>query len=956
MKPVSRNGTSRVGMCDPARLCGRWTGHRRASKVHLTMLLTVLFLTVLSSGGTAGAEPPLACAAGPTVSDAGAVVTGTPCADRIDATSPSVRAVYGGEGNDVIYVGPNVEFVEGGGGDDVIYGEPRETGIALEEEEADQPAPPISYEPASSTRFATPAATPIECEYFCEGGTGNQEFVGGPGADTIFGQRGDDTLKGNGGADRLYGGIGDDYLYGGPGNDLLSGGPGEDRIYGEEGNDLVRGDASKDKLFGGMGTNTVSFATATTPGFEGNPFPLTGSSLSVEGFPEEEKGERRGVYVRLDKQRTSCGALAACNNHARYAGGDDLVEGFQNVIGSPFADIIVGSSANNKIYGGGGSDVIVGDGGEDEIYGGAESDYLEGSSTSTLYGEGGTDNCVNAKAKSSCEGTVATVTLTGANVVSAGLMTPKNPPFPEDSDAYFVGAGNATSGSGVGNDNVHAKYVFESGKRSVTIFNAEESTEFQYTAETETEGCTYSPTEIVCNTYEEPDALTMAAMGGESNVLSIANGKFGLITSPTLIGGPGKDQLYGSGQTEDVLVDGSGNDSLYGYDYDDFLTNNAGKDLLYGGKGDDLLLSMTTCDGDVINGGEPMKEDIGGLNDASWAKLPSTEGVTANLEKGHAGSYLNAGIPACKSGMVDTLLNINDLEGSEHNDALYGDGGENLLIGHHGKDSLYGGAGADKLNGIGGKEDLLNGGEGPTKETVDTCRYSDEVKITLIGCEIKNKQDPPYPEAETGSYSQIGTGQSAHLFGSVDPEGVETEFTFEWGTTSEFEETGEFQAAAPIPGSSAGTGTSFVPVEGVAEGLTPGVPYDYRIAASSVCNPEEDPNELCTTYGEVKLLKTTEPPRVVTAPAENVGREQATLAGSVNPHGSSTMYYFAWGTSYSSLPNKTPELSAGAGTHSELVHQVLTGLKPGHEYFFQIVASNAGGTSRGSIGHLVTSP
>lgn len=673
--------------------------------------------------------------------------------------------------------------------------------------------------------------------------------------------------------------------------------------------------------------------------------------MSIGGFPHEEKGERRGVYVRLDKQHTSCGAFAACNNHARYAGGDDLVEGFQNVIGSPFADIIVGSSANNKLYGGGGSDVIVGDGGEDEIYGGAESDYLEGSSTSTLYGEGGTDNCVNAKTKSSCEGTAATVTPTAANVVSAGLMAPKNPPFPEYSDAYFVG--------GSANDNVHARYVFESGKRSVTIFTAEESTEFKYTAETESEGCSYTSKEIVCNTYEEPDAVTMAAMGGESNTLSVASGKFaGLVTSPVLLGGPGNDFIYGSGETEDALVDGPGNDHLYGYNYDDFLTNNAGKDLLYGGNGNDLLLSMTTCDGDTLNGAEPTAGDMGALNDASWTKLPSVEGVTASLEKNTAGSYLTSGVPGCKTGSVDTLSNINDLEGSEHNDALYGNAGENLLIGHHGKDSLYGEEGADKLNGIGGKEDFLNGGEGPglPKEHEDICRFSKDSKDTFSGCEKEIEQDPPYPEVETGTYTQESS-QAVILRGAVDPEGVETEYTFEWGTGAEYEETGEFQSAAPVPGGSAGSGTSFVPEEGKAERLKPGVQYDYRIAASSTCNPEEDPNELCTTYGEVKTFTTVaEAPRVVTAPAENIGTEQATLVGSVNPHGILTTYYFAWGSSYYSLPNKTPELSAGEGTHSELVRQTIAGLEPHHEYFFQIVATNAGGTSRGSIGHLVTSP
>jgi hypothetical protein len=100
--------------------------------------------------------------------------------------------------------------------------------------------------------------------------------------------------------------------------------------------------------------------------------------------------------------------------------------------------------------------------------------------------------------------------------------------------------------------------------------------------------------------------------------------------------------------------------------------------------------------------------------------------------------------------------------------------------------------------------------------------------------------------------------------------------------------------------------------------------------------------------------ETPEPPRVVTAPAEKIRFTQAELVGSVNPHGSPGTYYFAWGAAYTSLSNTTPVMSAGKGTHSETFRQTITGLQPGHEYFFQIVATNGGGTTKGSIGHLVT--
>jgi hypothetical protein len=103
-----------------------------------------------------------------------------------------------------------------------------------------------------------------------------------------------------------------------------------------------------------------------------------------------------------------------------------------------------------------------------------------------------------------------------------------------------------------------------------------------------------------------------------------------------------------------------------------------------------------------------------------------------------------------------------------------------------------------------------------------------------------------------------------------------------------------------------------------------------------------------------RAAETVEPPRLVTAPAENIRFTQAELVGSVNPHGSPTTFYFAWGTSYTSLTNKTPVRSAGKGTRSETFRNTISGLEQGREYFFQLVATNAGGTSKGSIGHFVT--
>jgi Ca2+-binding RTX toxin-like protein len=69
---------------------------------------------------------------------------------------------------------------------------------------------------------------------------------------------------------------------------------------------------------------------------------------------------------------------------------------------------------------------------------------------------------------------------------------------------------------------------------------------------------------------------------------------------------------------------------------------------------------------------------------------------------------------------VETLLNIERLGGTEFDDELIGDAGNNILEGNAGNDTLFGGAGNDELDG-GAGVDFLDGGEG-----VDTADFRNE--------------------------------------------------------------------------------------------------------------------------------------------------------------------------------------------------------------------------------------
>jgi Ca2+-binding RTX toxin-like protein len=159
--------------------------------------------------------------------------------------------------------------------------------------------------------------------------------------------------------------------------------------------------------------------------------------------------------------------------------------------------------------------------------------------------------------------------------------------------------------------------------------------------------------------------------------------------------------VYGNNNSETITwwsgVTG-GDDLIYGFGGNDKIYGLGGNDTIKGGGG-----------ADTIDGGS-------GTDTASY--LDSWAGVTVNLANG-------TGIGGTAEG--DTLSNIEDLIGSQHNDTLIGNDGANKLIGADGNDLLKGGGGADTLSGDagsdtlkgGGGADTLNGGSG-----IDTASYA----------------------------------------------------------------------------------------------------------------------------------------------------------------------------------------------------------------------------------------
>lgn len=97
---------------------------------------------------------------------------------------------------------------------------------------------------------------------------------------------------------------------------------------------------------------------------------------------------------------------------------------------------------------------------------------------------------------------------------------------------------------------------------------------------------------------------------------------------------------------------------------------------------------------------------------------------------------------------------------------------------------------------------------------------------------------------------------------------------------------------------------------------------------------------------------TTGPPGVITGTARAT-TAGAVLSGVVNPRGLATTYYFRYGTS-SRLGHRSDVAQAGAGTAPLDVTGSVTGLAADTTYGFQLVATNAAGTTSGAVQTLRT--
>ncbi|GAA0652644.1 peroxidase family protein [Brevundimonas lenta] len=256
---------------------------------------------------------------------------------------------------------------------------------------------------------------------------------GGLGADTLVGVGGNDSLSGGtGAANTMIGGLGDDHYlvsaadtvievagegidtisttlnaytqrnnvehlsFSGTGNFTGTGNTLNNVITGAAGADVLAGLAGNDTLIGGAGIDTVTYASAASA-VTAN---LTGLRATVDGH-----------------------------------GGIDVYVSIENLIGSGFADLLVGNTGVNVINGGLERDTILGYAGDDVLHGGSGV-------SNQLQGGLGDDRYVLTAAGDTI------VELAGEGIDSVESLSSYHVMAANVENATYTGVGNFT---GVGN-------------------------------------------------------------------------------------------------------------------------------------------------------------------------------------------------------------------------------------------------------------------------------------------------------------------------------------------------------------------------------------------------------------------------------------------------------------------------------------------------------------------------
>jgi len=594
------------------------------------------------------------------------------------------------------------------------------------------------------------------------GHDGHDTLHGGAWDDLLDGGSGNDIIHGDGGNDILFGGEGLDTLIGGAGDEIYTiFGDEEDVIVEAEGGGYDRVRAFNDYTLTAWTEMLALFGTAVRGTGNALQNVIYGNDLDnlLDGGGGADSlwgGQGNDTYVVTagDVVVEYAGeGIDTIESAGERALGDHIenltLTGSANIDGSgnDLANVIIGNAGRNTLWGRGGADTLIGgkgndtyridqsdtivedaDGGIDSVivagfpaytlqanferlivtngtgYGNELDNYLGGdptggSSTITLYGEGGNDTLFAEHAHATLHGGTGNDKLTGG----------------QWNDTLSGDEGADQMAGGLGDD---VYYVDDAGD---TVEEAQQLDQFRFRGDV-----VYSSISWAMSANVEILYLTDGALNGTGNALG--NAIYGNANDNLIDGGAGADWLSGGLGNDTFIVDNAGDEIVGGAedDGDDIVlssvsfslagtwaetltltgsasinaTGSSGADTLNGNSGDNVLNGGQ--DADVMNGGAG--------NDRYQV---GQAGDVVNEEAGEGTDEVVSTIDYVLGANVENLILIGDkaIDGT-------GNGLANTILGNGADNVLTGGAGDDLLQGRGGADALI-GGEGYDEVSYD---------------------------------------------------------------------------------------------------------------------------------------------------------------------------------------------------------------------------------------------
>jgi len=543
-------------------------------------LMVGMLLVIPSSAATAA---PQLCGGMPATiigTSGDDLLKGTESDDVIIGLAGDDRLVGLG-GNDTICGKDGDDILVGGPGDDVLLGGDGSDWAAF----GDAPAVEVDLSLGTATGWGSDELRSIE------------NLAGSGHADTLSGDNEPNLIRGNGGADHIRGRGGADELLGGPGDDHILGAAGDDVIVGHQGHDTLVGGSGDDELQGRSGDDTF------IPG-AGNDTITGGDGVDTISFGSAPQA----VEVDLGVGK----ALGE---------GADTLAGITNVIGTRFADLIVGNAGPNHLTGLGGGDAIDGKSGDDTIDGSFGHDILRGGpGHDTLIGGDGRDQLKGADGHDELFGGGQADLVVGgelSDVLWGGL----------DDDVLRGGGGNDTIAGQAGDDEIDGgpgndEILGGGGDDSVLPGRGDDTV----SGGSGVDWVVYRPSSRAIRV--NLTAGTASGSGSDllvaiENVAGTSRGDSirGDSRRNEIVGLDGDDLIHGGGAA-DVISGGRGSDDLWGDAGDDELYGWAGPDVIHGGFGDDVLVGGGGSDD--LYGGGGTDSCWSGENYATCETIPET--------------------------------------------------------------------------------------------------------------------------------------------------------------------------------------------------------------------------------------------------------------------------------------------------------------------------------------------